>query len=448
MDDTKNSDHQGCEQEKEPAATGDFPTSKAIKPQQGGSKPDSFWDELESIAEQPSVQTVSDDFFAGNDANSSGTRIRNAGAGNPHALADGPTSSETPQVDGPLQGNSSSTTAHETTGAFSALNAEDATLLLKLLRERAGECGQQKQGNGKPMGKKSWRRRHPVWFGFFIVLLLIVAGLLLAKGASRLDSMGVLASPRLGVLKVEGMIMDSTPALEWCARLEKDSSIKGVLVRINSPGGAVVPSQEIYAAVQRLAQKKPVVVSMGAVAASGGYYIALGGDFIVAGPSTLTGSIGVRMELAEAKQLLDTIGIHPQGLNSGSLKEAGTFYRPMRADEKLYLQGLVDDMYLAFIEDVSKSRKLSLATVRNFADGRAYTGRQALSLKLVDALGDADFALGELKRRVGMSRSGDVDLVVGPQEQRSLLFRLFSSAIEDFVKAKAEAQGGMPGFYY
>ncbi|MDR1242492.1 MAG: signal peptide peptidase SppA [Deltaproteobacteria bacterium] len=294
--------------------------------------------------------------------------------------------------------------------------------------------------------KNSWRKRHPV---LFWLLLLVCMFFLLGAGLfiwAQLDRQGVLSGPRLGIVRIEGMILDSKKTLRWISRLGHDPSVHGILVCINSPGGAVVPSQELHSSIKRLAAKKPVVVYMSSAAASGGYYAAIAGDYIVAGPSTLTGSIGVRMELPEIKELLDKLGIHTQSLVSGPFKEAGTPGRPLRDDERDYLHGLVQDMYDAFIEDVAKDRKMPLEEVRKLADGKAYTGRQALALGLVDELGDMADALDILAKRCELPEPPG-EILDGPEEN-SLLAKILSSTLLELVDFQAKTQNTLPGFYY
>ncbi|MDR2891466.1 MAG: signal peptide peptidase SppA [Deltaproteobacteria bacterium] len=305
--------------------------------------------------------------------------------------------------------------------------------------------------------KKGWRKRHPFLFWLLLLLFFVIFLNLFGVAWRVLDERGVFSGPRLGVIKLEGLIVDSAAVLEWTARLQENSNVAGVLLYINSPGGAVVPSQEIFAAVKRLAAVKPVVVYMSSAATSGGYYAALAGDYIVASPSTLTGSIGVRMELAEMKQLMDTLGIRQQSLASGPLKEAGTPFRPMRAEEKDYLQAIVQDMYECFIGDVAAERRLPLDRVRELADGRAFTGRQALALGLIDELGDQDKAARILMARCGFGdqdkkdrdgKSWQPEYLYGPAEDKSWLLGLLANALLDLRELQAGGANPLPGFYY
>lgn len=295
--------------------------------------------------------------------------------------------------------------------------------------------------------KKGWIRRHPILF--FLLLLLSLFLLLNIMGglAAYFSSQGPFAGTRLGVVRVEGMILNSEPVLKWCKQLEDDDSVRGVLVFVNSPGGAVVPSQEIYSGLRRLAAKKPVVTYMSSAAASGGYYVGMAGHYIVASPSTLTGSIGVRMELTEMKEMFDFLGIHSQSLSSGELKEAGTPFRPMRDDERAYLQGLVQDMHDCFVEDVAAARKLPLEQVKNLADGRAYTGRQALRLGLVDELGDSSLARELLKKRGGLEGEPD-EYLDGPPKEKSWIWSLLSGSLAELDRIRAESTRPSFGFYY
>ncbi len=168
-----------------------------------------------------------------------------------------------------------------------------------------------------PAAKKaSFSRRHPVLFG----LILLMAAMALFGGAMaafHLLPAGEFTGARLGLVRVEGLITDSEELVDWIRALERDESVKGVLVRIDSPGGVVAPSQEVFAAVRGLAAVKPVVASMGALAASGGYYVAAAADVIVANPSSLTGSIGVRMELLNIRELAEKIGLTQTLIASG-----------------------------------------------------------------------------------------------------------------------------------
>jgi protease-4 len=178
-------------------------------------------------------------------------------------------------------------------------------------------------------------------------------------------------------------------------RFGENPSVKAIVLRIDSPGGGVVPSQEIYDAVQRVRNKsnKAVIASMGTVAASGGYYIAAATDRILANPGTLTGSIGVIMEMANIEGLLKKIGVEGVVVKSGRYKDVGSPLRKMSDEEQALLQSVMDDVHKQFIEAVAAGRSLEVADVKALADGRIFTGRQAKDAKLVDELGNLEDAI-------------------------------------------------------
>ena len=200
---------------------------------------------------------------------------------------------------------------------------------------------------------------------------------------------------RIALIRVEGVIMDSQTTVAELKRFSESPSIKAIVLRIDTPGGGVVPSQEIYDAVKRVRNKsnKAVIASMGSVAASGGYYIAAATDRIVANPGTLTGSIGVIMETANVEGLLQKIGVEGVVIKSGKFKDVGSPLRKMSSEERGLLQGVMDDVHRQFIEAVAEGRSLELRTAQALADGRIFTGRQAKEVKLVDELGDLDDAI-------------------------------------------------------
>jgi protease-4 len=257
------------------------------------------------------------------------------------------------------------------------------------------------------------------WFVAIILLLCVLSipvGLLGVKkssdGSSDADSEGT--SPfsnksrdRIAVVRLTGMISDresggslfasketASGCLKSLRKAVKDKHIKAVLLRINSPGGTVPASQEIYDEISKLrADKKPVVVSMGDLAASGGYYISSAADLIVAEPGTLTGSIGVILSSMNLKGLGDKLGISPEVIKSGKFKDLASPYRPMTPEDKEILQALIMDAYDQFVTAVAKGRKMDLEVVKKLADGRVYSGRQALKLHLVDKMGGYDEAV-------------------------------------------------------
>lgn len=200
---------------------------------------------------------------------------------------------------------------------------------------------------------------------------------------------------RIALIRVEGVILDSQTTVGELKRFSENPSVKAIVLRIDSPGGGVVPSQEIHDAVKRVRTKsnKAVIASMGSVAASGGYYIAVATDRIVANPGTLTGSIGVIMETANVEGLLQKIGVEGVVIKSGKYKDVGSPLRKMSEEERGLLQAVMDDVHKQFIEAVAEGRAIELPDAQALADGRIFTGRQAKEAKLVDELGDLEDAI-------------------------------------------------------
>jgi protease IV len=200
---------------------------------------------------------------------------------------------------------------------------------------------------------------------------------------------------RIALIRIEGVILDAQETLGELKKFSENPTVKAIVLRIDSPGGGVVPSQEIYDAVRRVRTKsnKAVIASMGSVAASGGYYIAAATDRIVANPGTLTGSIGVIMEMANVEGLLQKIGVEGVVVKSGKYKDVGSPLRKMSDEERGLLQTVMDDVHKQFIEAVAEGRSLEVPEVQALADGRIFTGRQAKAAKLVDELGNLDDAI-------------------------------------------------------
>ncbi len=222
--------------------------------------------------------------------------------------------------------------------------------------------------------------------GIFFVVLFLTSSLSSRRTAAALSVMG---TDRVAMVKIEGILISSENVVEELNDYADDSSVKAIVIRIDSPGGGVVVSQEIYNAVRNAKKEgKKIIVSMGSVAASGGYYVAAAADKIVANPGTLTGSIGVKMEFANLEKLLEKIGVKGMVVKAGEFKDIGSPYRDMTAQEKKLLQDVIDDVHNQFIKAVAEGRNLPEADVRAIADGRIFTGQQALALKLVDQMGD------------------------------------------------------------
>ncbi len=224
---------------------------------------------------------------------------------------------------------------------------------------------------------------------------------------------------KIALIRIEGVILDSREIVRELRRYQRDPDIKAILVRIDSPGGAVAPSQEIYDELKKIqaSGEKKVVSSMGSVAASGGYYIASASDIIFANPGTLTGSIGVIMELTNVEGLLQKIGVENVTIKSGKNKDVGSPFRKIKKEERALLQHVLDDVHNQFIEAVAEGRSLEIEQVRLLADGRIFTGRQAREAGLVDQLGSLEVAIAKAAELVGIE--GEPTLIE-PKERSPL----------------------------
>jgi protease-4 len=221
---------------------------------------------------------------------------------------------------------------------------------------------------------------------------------------------GLPGGAKVAVVEVEGIIgadaqrgLDTDGVIRVLGEYRDDPAVRAVVLRINSPGGVVAPTQEIFTAVRRLRDaKKPVVASLGSVAASGGYYVAVAADRIYASPGTLTGSIGVVMQLANLEGLLKKVGVEYVVVKAGAYKDVGNMARAMTPEERRILQSLLDDVYDQFITAVADGRGLDPQAVRGFAEGRIYSGRQAQGLKMVDDLGGLEDAIEAAAKMAGL----------------------------------------------
>ena len=233
-------------------------------------------------------------------------------------------------------------------------------------------------------------RRHPYLFFILIFSAVVVTGMVIM---TFLFTLGTRDSDfefgeKVGIIEVNGIIAESKNVLNQLKRFREDNSIKAIVVRINSPGGAVGPSQEIYREIRRTAAVKKVVASMGTIATSGGYYIAAGANGIVANPGTITGSIGVIMGFTNYEELLHKIGLVPIVVKSGKYKDIGSPVRKMKPEERKILTDFADKIHKQFINDVIDGRKMDRKKVESLADGRIFTGEESKELGLVDRLGN------------------------------------------------------------
>jgi len=249
------------------------------------------------------------------------------------------------------------------------------------------------------------------------VAILFIAAL--SAGLGPAGSGGALFGARVAIVELEGTIVDVGDVLRELRAHRDNPQVKAVVIRINSPGGVVAPTQELHAAIMRLRESgKPVVASLGAVAASGGYYVAVAADKIYASPGTLTGSIGVIFQLPNLDGLMKKVGVDYVTVKAGRYKDIGNIARPMTAEEQRLLQSLLDDVHSQFISAVATGRKLDRAQVLTFADGRVVSGAQAKDLKMVDALGGLEDALDGAATLAGLPRP---PRVIGPRRRLSIM---------------------------
>jgi len=251
----------------------------------------------------------------------------------------------------------------------------------------------------------------------FLVGATVLASQFLGKGA--IMTWGT-SQEKVGVVEIKGIISDSRTTLKQLDDFRDDASIKAIVLRINSPGGAVGPSQEILREVEKIRSKKKVVASLGTLAASGGYYIACGADLIMANKGTATGSIGVIMEFTNVEGLTKKIGLDFFTLKSGRYKDVGSPFRPMTPEEKEYMQHLLDNIYQQFLSDVARNRKIPLEKLRPLAEGRIYTGEEARQLGLVDVFGNLEDAIEKAGRLGGIR--GKVEAAYPPKESTLLRY--------------------------
>ena len=287
-------------------------------------------------------------------------------------------------------------------------------------------------------------RRHPVISGICLLILIgmvffaAIYGLGLFRGENPLN-----LGEKVGVIPIEGIIGDAGEIIDQINEFADNNGIRAVVLRIDTPGGGVAPSQEIYQAVRELRKKKKVVVSMGSVAASGGYLIAVAADRIVANPGTITGSISAVMHYANVEELLKKVGVRSSVIKSGKFKDIGSPVREMTAEERSLIQGIVDDIYDQFVRTVSENRKIPLSKIVQLADGRIFTGRQAKELGLIDDLGGLQDAVLLAGRLSGMKEKPEI--VYGMKKKttlwRYLMENMTSAVSEEIRRNSAELRG-------
>ena len=263
-----------------------------------------------------------------------------------------------------------------------------------------------------------------IWWGlgtFFLAVIIFRIGA--ASAVSNLEGSG----KKVGIVKINGPILSSDAVVSQLDKLKNRKDISAIVVRIDSPGGLVAPTQEIYEKVKSLRGVKPIISSMGSVAASGGYYIALGADTLLANPGTIVGSIGVIMNYPIATELLGKVGIKFETVKSGGLKDVGSYSREVTEADRRHLNDMVTNIHNQFIDAVNDNRSIEKSELIKLADGRVFTGLQSKDLGLVDLLGtfeDAVSLAGSLGKIKGVPKTIQID------KKNSSLIDMFTSNIE------------------
>ncbi len=292
------------------------------------------------------------------------------------------------------------------------------------------------------------RNRTLIWLllggGAFALFVVTVVALLVIVGRGDAE---FAFGDRLQIVEVEGTLLDSRFLLEQLKRYEDTDSVRGILLNINSPGGDVAVSQELYAEVRRLREEKGkvVVAYLSSVGASGAYYIACAADQIIANPGTVVGSIGVIAEWLNYTELFEWAKLSNIVFKSGEFKDTGSPTRELTTAEREYFQGLIDDMYVQFVEAVATGRNLDIEEVRQFADGRVFTGREARELKMIDKIGNLQDAVDLTAELAGVS--GTPRLLELRREPVTLL-DVVTGDISRFLPARGQGARSQIRFQY
>ena len=291
-------------------------------------------------------------------------------------------------------------------------------------------------------------KKHPILLGlvvFGVLLgLFLISLYALAYLSDREESLW--GGEKIAIIEVQGVILDPQPVVEKLVKLRKNEKVKAIVLRIDSPGGGVGPAQEIFAEVKKARKEKKVLVSMGSVAASGGYYIACGADKILANPGSITGSIGVIVESLNVEELLRKLGLRSMVVKSGKHKDLGSPLRPMTEEERKLLQGVIDSVHEQFIRAVAEGRKLPVEKVRELADGRIFSGEQAQELGLVDELGNLEDTLAMAATLAGIR--GEPEIIYPEKKRFSLLDFLLQESVRRIVGSLREKAPPLNFLYF
>jgi protease-4 len=256
---------------------------------------------------------------------------------------------------------------------------------------------------------------------------MTLAGIILAVLVTVRGGQGLATAGRIAVIDIDGVIVEDRQFLRDLRRFRDDRSVRGYLVNINSPGGIVAPVQSIFRELQRIRTEDelPIVAAIGGVGASGGYYVALAADSIFALPGSITGSIGVIIQIPDVSELMGRVGVRVESVVSAEHKDTGSPFRPLAEDDRQILQSLVVDVYDQFVDVVAAERGLDRETLLPYADGRILSGSQALDARLIDRLGNREDALAAAGRMAGL---GERPRTIRPPEPRiTVLDLIFGS---------------------
>jgi len=281
------------------------------------------------------------------------------------------------------------------------------------------------------------------WFWGILIALISIAILFvgfsiiffanMVSDNSRYDEVTGRGNGRIAVVDLDFTILSSESIVRQFKKFGEDKSIKAILLHVNTPGGGVAASQEMYEAIKKVKDNgKPVVVSISSLGASGGYYAACGGSLIIANPGSLVGSIGVIINLTNFKDLAEKIGITENIIKSGELKDAGNPFRELNEKDKEYFQDIVNDSYDQFLDVVSKSRKMDKEKLKEYANGRVFTGRQAKEIGLIDSLGTYEDAVKITSRLSGID--GD-PVIVKEKKKDNIFFRIVDSFSDNNLRS-------------
>jgi protease-4 len=282
---------------------------------------------------------------------------------------------------------------------------------------------------------------------FFLFVLAVFSLVYLTLHAGGSDSGLTSFGDRIGVVDLDGVILSPQPVVGQLKKFADDSSIKAIILHVNSPGGGVAASEEIYREVKRIRseKKKKIVVSIETVGASGAYYVASGCDKIYADSGSIVGSIGVIAQWVNYGDLLKWAKLKDVVIKTGEFKDTGNPSRDLTPNEQVYMQALIDNMFGQFVQAVADGRGMKVEDVKSIANGKVWTGQQAMSMKLIDGVGDFETAVSDTAKSVGIS--GEPTLV-HPERDRKTLMDLLLGDVSQFLPGREKMLEQQVGFYY